>query len=226
MLDDAFQNGSGAAKLITSSDSSQILKAAPTPAPAKFWKQLRNRVRLHRKWPAPQPWLQQHTLMRFCKFSYSTKLLETICWFYMYLMCLLSHIKLLFKQKLLCPNFRQTKACGSATLHPQLQHHCLAQLQYWLQKAYCRSYYVSWRFWRAFAQERFTSKWRHWSKVGPWNYPCSGNLETLYESGKEVCNATQNLSTFSWDMQWRNWRGVRGARRPPWQAKCKKWAPC
>jgi len=25
--------------------------------------------------------------------------------------------------------------------------------------------------------------------------------------------------------QWRNWRGGRGARRPPWQAKCKKWAP-
>ena len=25
--------------------------------------------------------------------------------------------------------------------------------------------------------------------------------------------------------QWRNWRGGSGARRPPWQAKCKKWAP-
>jgi len=26
--------------------------------------------------------------------------------------------------------------------------------------------------------------------------------------------------------QWRNWWEGRGARRPSWQEKCKKWAPC
>jgi len=29
--------------------------------------------------------------------------------------------------------------------------------------------------------------------------PCSGNLETLYESGNGGLNATQNVFTLSWD---------------------------
>jgi len=37
----------------------------------------------------------------------------------------------------------------------------LAQLQHWLQKAYCRSCYVSSRFSEALVQKRFKSKWQH-----------------------------------------------------------------
>jgi len=30
--------------------------------------------------------------------------------------------------------------------------------------------------------------------------PCSTNIQTLYQSGRERCNATLTLITFSWDM--------------------------
>jgi len=72
--------------------------------------------------------------------DYNTKLLETVCWFYIYLVCFVWHNKLVCKtlndekvSKLLCPifwdfthNFGKSKFfVGTLRLHPHLLHHCV-----------------------------------------------------------------------------------------------------